>query len=87
MIILFLGSLRLNMFVNKFVNTVNNTSWEKNFMQFISRFEMISNNTSNINVANIVLEVTFGAIFLVYAAYLWWRRRVEQARIASFAPQ
>ena len=87
MIFLFLGSLRLNMFVNKFVNTVNNTSWEKNFMQYISKFEMISNNTSNINVANIVLEVTFGAIFLVYAAYLWWRRRVEQARTASFAPQ
>ena len=73
------------MFVNKFINTVNNTSWEKNFMQFISRFEMISNNTSNINVANIVLEVTLGAIFLVYAAYLWWRRRVEPARTASFA--
>ena len=75
------------MFVNKFINTVNNTSWEKNFMQFISRFEMISNNTSNINVANIVLEVTFGAIFLVYAAYLWWRRRVGRARLESFAPK
>ena len=75
------------MFVNKFINTVNNTSWEKNFMQFISTFEMMSNNTSNINVANIVLEVTLGAIFLVYAAYLWWRRRVEPARTASFAPK
>ena len=75
------------MFVSKFIKTVNNTSWEKNFMQFISRFEMISNNTSNINVANIVLEVTLGAIFLVYAAYLWWRRRVEPARPASFAPK
>ena len=75
------------MFVNKFINTVNNTSWEKNFMQFISRFEMISNNTSNINMANIVLEVTLGAIFLVYAAYLWWRRRVERARLESFAPK
>ena len=75
------------MFVNKFINTVNNTSWEKNFMQFISRFEMMSNNTSNINVANIVLEVTLGAIFLVYAAYLWWRRRVERARLESFAPK
>ena len=87
MIILFLGSLRLNMFVNKFVNTVNNTSWEKNFMQSISKFEMISNNTSNINVANIVLEVTFGAIFLVYAAYVWWRRHVGRARLECFAPK
>ena len=87
MIFLFLGSLRLNMFVNKFVNTVNNTSWEKNFTQSLSELEMISNNTSNINVANLVFEVTIGAVFLVYAAYLWWRRRVEQARIASFAPQ
>ena len=87
MIFFILGLLRLNMLVNKFVNTVNNTSWEKNFTQFLSELEMISNNTSNINVANLVYEVTTGTVFLVFAVYLWWRRRVEQARTASFAPQ
>ena len=87
MIFFILGLLRLNMLVNKFVNTVNNTSWEKNFTQFLTKSAMISNNASNINVANLVYEVTTGTVFLVFAAYLWWRRRVEQARIASSAPQ
>ena len=71
------------MFISELMETVNATRWENNFMQFIAHFDMYFNSTSNITVANIVLEVTFGVIFFLYASLFWWRRRVRRARLGS----